>query len=101
MEFTCTTEQRVQIGLAPMTATQETAAMDRPPEISVGTGDGTFRRVDERSYWLIPGELEGDTEYEILAMSKGRIVREIVTLHVVNPSAATLGVTSLGTYLKE
>lgn len=96
IEQTITTEQKVAVTLAPMTAAGNPAQVDGTPSWYVQSGDATIETADGGlSAFLVAGSLPGDSTILVQAdadLGEGVVnIAETILLHVVHPQAAKLG----------
>jgi hypothetical protein len=93
-----TTEQKVKVTLAPVTANGQPATLDGPAEWSVESGDCTVEpEEDGLSAYILSGDEIGESIVKVIAdadLGEGvRHIEDLVTVQVTNAEAAALGLT--------
>jgi hypothetical protein len=93
-----TTEQKVKVTLAPVTANGSPATLDGEPEWTVESGDCTVNPEEGGlSAYIVSGETIGESIIKVAAdadLGEGeRHIEDLVTVNVTNAEAAALGVT--------
>lgn len=96
LELEITSEQQIPVTLTPTTPAGQPATLDGEPVWEVTAGDGTVAAdPGGMRAMLVSPNAPGDTTYTVSAdadMGAGVVtVADTITLHVVNPLAASLG----------
>ena len=99
MELTFTSEQKVTVTANPVTAAGNPAPIDGGLVVAVVSGDGTAVQdpATPLSVTLVSGT-KGDTVYSVSGDADPgtgvQTLTELVTVHVVDPFAASFGLTA-------
>lgn len=100
MQVNLTNEQKVKLTVNPVTAAGHPAQLDGPVSFSVESGECTIEPVDERSCYIVSGDLPGDSVVVASAdadLGDGVVnVAASVDVHVEGAMASSLGL-ALGT----
>jgi len=100
LEIVITNEQKIQVTLTPVTATNKPAQLDGPAVFEVISGTATVGMVEGNvlSAWLVSGDLPGDSEIMVSAdadLGDGvETISDIIKLTVAGAKAASLGLTA-------
>jgi hypothetical protein len=96
----CSTEQKVKVTAAPVTAGGRPARFDGALTVTVQSGDGTFTQdaAEPNSFFAVSGDAPGTTVYLIEAdadLGAGVItLQDTVELEVAGVNAASFGLTA-------
>lgn len=95
-EITITNEQKIQVTLAPKTATGKQATLDGKPTWTVQSGIGTLEIAEDGlSAFLVSGDAPGDTMVIVEAdadLGEGvQTISDSIQLHVSGAMAENLG----------
>lgn len=97
LEVDLTTEQQVRIHATPMTPGGHPATVDGDVQFDVQSGDCTVVRIDSMSADIISGSTPGDCVVLVSAdadLGAGVMsVQDTILVHLMNPNAASLGLT--------
>lgn len=97
IEVKITNEQKIAIGVNPVTATGKPAKLDGEVQFEVQSGDVTIERIDANNAFIVSGDLPGDSVVSVSAdvdLGEGReIITDIVKITVEGARAASLGLT--------
>lgn len=97
LEIKITNEQKIAIGVNPVTATGNPAPLDGPVEFIIESGDCTIEVIDERSAFIVSGSNPGDSVVIVKAdadLGEGvELIQDIVKVTVEGAKAASLGLT--------
>jgi hypothetical protein len=112
LEITITSDQKIPVTAVPVTASGRAAALDGPLRVRVMSGNATFTQdpASPLTVMLVsedvvaPGTVS-DTVFEVdgdanLDPNVDEIIPDQVTLHVVSPKAAALGLVAGTAVLK-
>jgi len=98
IELSCTVEEKIKVTVNPVTPGGVPATLDGPIQASVQSGNGTVALVDEDSFFVISGDLPGDTTFLVSGdadLGAGvQTISDTVLLHAVEAKASNLGLTS-------
>ena len=104
LEVTCTNEEKIRISVNPVTPGGAPATLDGPIALEVQSGEGTFELIDDASFYVISGDLPGDTVFVVTGdadLGEGVVnISDIVTLHVEGAMAASFGLVADAPELK-
>jgi len=111
LEVSCTNEEKVKIGLSPVTPGGKPVPLDGPIALSVQSGDGTAAQVDKdgnplpaNEFYAVSGDNPGDTTILVSAdadLGAGvETISDIVLLHVAGAKAQSLGLSAGSPELK-
>lgn len=96
----CSTEEKVKVTAAPVTASGKPARFDGALNVSVQSGDGTFTQdpAEPNAFFAVSGDAPGTTVYLIEAdadLGAGvTTLQETVELEVAGVNAASFGLTA-------
>jgi hypothetical protein len=96
----CSTEEKVKVTAAPLTATGKPARFDGALKVTVQSGDGTVTQDpgEPNSFFAVSGDAPGTTVYLIEAdadLGTGIItLQDTVELEVAGVNAASFGLTA-------
>jgi len=99
LEITITNEQKIQVTLTPVTATNKPAQLDGGATFEVISGTATVAMIEGNplSAFLVSGDLPGDSEIMVSAdadLGEGvETISDIIKLTVAGAKAASLGLT--------
>ena len=99
LEITITNEQKIQVTLTPVTATNKPAQLDGGATFEVISGTATVAMIEGNplSAFLVSGDLPGDSEILVSAdadLGDGvETISDIIKLTVAGAKAASLGLT--------
>jgi hypothetical protein len=99
LEIVITNEQKIQVTLTPVTATNKPAQLDGGATFEVISGTATVAMIDGNplSAFLVSGDLPGDSEIMVSAdadLGDGvETISDIIKLTVAGAKAASLGLT--------
>ena len=99
LEIVITNEQKIQVTLTPVTATNKPAQLDGPAVFEVISGTATIEMIADNplSAFLVSGDLPGDSEILVSAdadLGDGvETISDIIKLTVAGAKAASLGMT--------
>ena len=104
LETVITNEQKIQVTLTPVTATNKPAQLDGPAVFEVIDGDAKVESVLDaagvvipNTAWLVSGDLPGDSQIMVSAdadLGDGvETIIDIIKLTVAGAKAASLGLT--------
>ena len=99
LEIVITNEQKIQVTLTPVTATNKPAQLDGPAVFEVISGTATIEMIADNplSAFLVSGDLPGDSEIMVSAdadLGEGvETISDIIKLTVAGAKAASLGLT--------
>ena len=99
LEITITNEQKIQVTLTPVTATNNPAQLDGGATFEVISGTATVAMIADNplSAFLVSGDLPGDSEILVSAdadLGDGvETISDIIKLTVAGAKAASLGLT--------
>jgi hypothetical protein len=99
LEIVITNEQKIQVTLTPVTATNKPAQLDGGATFEVISGTATIAMIDGNplSAFLVSGDLPGDSEIMVSAdadLGDGvETISDIIKLTVAGAKAASLGMT--------
>ena len=99
LEITITNEQKIQVTLTPVTATNKPAQLDGGATFEVISGTATVAMIEGNplSAFLVSGDLPGDSEIMVSAdadLGDGvETISDIIKLTVAGAKAASLGLT--------
>lgn len=96
LELMLTNEQKIQVTLAPVTATGKPAPLDGTPEWSVISGNSTLEVAsDGKSAFLVSADDPGDSQFLVKAdadLGEGKEeISDTIKLSVAGARAANLG----------
>lgn len=99
LDLTITNEQKIEVTLAPVTATGRPAVLDGAPEWSVISGNSTLEvAADGKSAFLVSADDPGDTQFLVKAdadLGEGKEeISDTIRLTVAGARAANLGLTA-------
>jgi hypothetical protein len=105
LEISCTDEQKVHVGVHPVTLKGKPVKLDGPITVAVQSGDGTFEvDADGYGFFAISGDDPGDTAYLVNGdadLGPGtQTIADVVILHVADAQAANLGIAADAPVLK-
>lgn len=97
IEVKITNEQKIAIGVSPVTATGKPAQLDGEVVFEVQSGDVTIERIDANNAFIVSGNLPGDSVVIVSAdtdLGEGvETISDIVKITVEGARAASLGLT--------
>jgi hypothetical protein len=104
VDVTCTIEEKILVKVNPKTASGNSSAIDGVAVAEVVSGDGTCEMVDNTSFWIVSGPVQGTTVFKVSGDSDlGPGVNQIfdtINLNVKLPMAVSLGLTAEAPVLK-
>jgi formylmethanofuran dehydrogenase subunit C len=65
LELRCTNEEKIPISVNPATASGKPVNLDGPIIVTVTSGDGTVEMIDDRSFFVVSGEVLEPTTFLI------------------------------------
>lgn len=100
LELAITTEQKIPVTLAPVTANGGAASVDGAPVFEVVSGSGTIGEISEDGLtaYIVSGDSPDTTVVRVSAdadLGEGvTTIEDLITVTVTNAQAAALGLTA-------
>jgi hypothetical protein len=95
LEVTCTNEQKVPIGISPVTEAGKPVLLDGPVVVTVISGDGSVEMIDESNFYVASGDALADSTFLVEGdadLGAGVIsIADTIILHVEHANAKSLG----------
>ena len=95
IDVSSTNEQKVPIGISPVTLTGNPAALDGPIVVTVVSGEATVEMVDDKNFFVVSGSNPGDTTFLVEGdadLGAGvEAIQDTIVYHVAGAKAVNLG----------
>jgi hypothetical protein len=98
LDVSSTNEQKIPIGVNPVTMTGNPASLDGPISVSIVSGEGTVEMIDDRNFFVVSGSNPGDTAYLVEGdadLGAGvETIQDMIVYHVEGAKATNLGMSA-------